>query len=58
MIKEVHITQMKEKLEEDPTARFYVVIRKSPEYILFDQIQGSSVLASSTEIKDMSTYLG
>jgi uncharacterized protein YeaO (DUF488 family) len=50
MIKEVHITGMKEKLNEDPEAKFYVVMRRPPEYMRFDRIQGCSALAPSTEI--------
>jgi uncharacterized protein YeaO (DUF488 family) len=50
MIKEAHITQMKEKIIEDPTTRFYVVMQKPPEYVRFDQIQECPALAPSTEI--------
>jgi uncharacterized protein YeaO (DUF488 family) len=50
MIKEVHITQMKKKFIEDPTTRFYVVMKKPPESVRFDQMQECPVLAPSTEI--------
>ena len=39
MINEIHITQMKQRLIEDPAAKLYVVMRKPPEYVQFDQIQ-------------------
>ena len=50
MINEIHITQMKQRLIEDPAAKLYVVMRKPPEYVQFDQIQDCPALAPSAEI--------
>lgn len=50
MIKEIQISQMKGKLIKDPSAKFYVVMQRLPDYVRLDQIQACPVLAPSSEI--------
>ena len=50
MIKEIHISQMKGKLIKDPSAKFYVVMQRLPDYVRLDQVQACPVLAPLSEI--------
>lgn len=47
MIKEIEFKDMNDRLGEDPSAKFYLIMRPIPDYINFSQIQECPVLASS-----------
>jgi uncharacterized protein YeaO (DUF488 family) len=50
MITEIDFAHLKEKLVEDPDAKFYLVMRQPPEYVRLAQIQECPVLAPSDKL--------